>query len=89
MSHDKQIMLSTLICHLFAAEFARVVCYFPYYSFQFDFFAENVKPELCTHIMYVYSGINKETYEMEPIEPATDREESKRCLCLFHHGTMT
>ena len=64
-------------------EIARVVCYFPYYSFQSGFYAENVKPELCTHIMYVYSGINADTFEMEPIEPAGDREESKRKLECF------
>ena len=71
---DKFLMLSTFICLLFPVETARVVCYFSYYSSQFNFSAENVKSQLCTHIMYVYSSINPETYEMQPIELAGDRD---------------
>ena len=41
------------------AKNVRVVCYFPYYSQDFDLVPDKVDTKLCTHIVYAYNVIDK------------------------------
>jgi GH18 family chitinase len=60
-----------------AGDDARVVCYFPYYSKDFNFFSTKVDPNLCTHIIYVYNNIDSATFNILPFDSTIDIEEGK------------
>ncbi len=49
-----------------------MVCYFPYYSEDSGCTPSNIDPKLCTHIIYVYSGLDKEELTLAPIDPTID-----------------
>ena len=69
----------------YAAESARVVCYFPYYSKESDFYASKARPELCTHIVYVYSNINSSTFQIMPFEDSIDFQEGEKWGRVLKH----
>ena len=58
--------------YLLIGKDVRVVCYFPYYSEDSGCTPSNIDPKLCTHIIYVYSGLDKEELTLAPIDPTID-----------------